>query len=37
MLNQVKVGDKVKFEFQSSSAGITITKLQKSSNPGSNR
>ena len=30
LLNQVKVGDKVQFEFQSSSAGITITKMQKS-------
>ena len=29
MLKQVKVGDKVQFEFQESSAGITITKLQK--------
>jgi Cu/Ag efflux protein CusF len=30
MLKQVKVGDKVQFEFRSSSEGITITKMQKS-------
>jgi Cu/Ag efflux protein CusF len=30
MLKQVKVGDKVQFEFQSGSDGITITKMQKS-------
>ena len=30
LLKQVKIGDKVQFEFQSSSAGITITKMQKS-------
>lgn len=30
MLKQVKIGDKVQFEFQSSSAGITITRMQKS-------
>jgi Cu(I)/Ag(I) efflux system periplasmic protein CusF len=29
MLKQVKVGDTVRFEFQSSSAGITITRMQK--------
>jgi Cu(I)/Ag(I) efflux system protein CusF len=29
MLKQVKVGDKVQFEAQRSSAGITISKLQK--------
>ena len=29
MLKQVKVGDKVQFEAESASAGITITKLQK--------
>src|ERR1700732_641477 len=30
MLKQVKVGDKVQFEADMASAGITITKLQKS-------
>jgi Cu(I)/Ag(I) efflux system protein CusF len=30
LLKQVKVGDKVQFEFQSSSAGLTITRMQKS-------
>ena len=30
LLKQVKIGDKVQFEFQSSSAGITITKMQRS-------
>ena len=30
MLKQVKVGDKVRFEAERASAGITITKLQKS-------
>jgi Cu(I)/Ag(I) efflux system periplasmic protein CusF len=30
MLKQVKVGDKVKFEAEDSSAGLTVTKLQKS-------
>jgi Cu(I)/Ag(I) efflux system periplasmic protein CusF len=30
MLKQVKVGDKVQFEFQETSGGITITKMQKS-------
>lgn len=29
MLKQVKVGDKVQFEAESETAGITITKLQK--------
>lgn len=29
MLKQVKVGDKVQFEAERQSAGITITKLQK--------
>ena len=29
MLKQVKVGDKVQFDAESASAGITITKLQK--------
>jgi Cu(I)/Ag(I) efflux system protein CusF len=29
MLKQVKVGDKVQFEVERSSAGITISKLQK--------
>jgi Cu/Ag efflux protein CusF len=29
MLKQVKVGDKVQFEAQSATAGITITKLRK--------
>ena len=29
MLKQVKVGDKVQFEAERSSAGITISKLQK--------
>lgn len=29
MLKQVKVGDKVKFEAERASAGITITKMQK--------
>jgi Cu/Ag efflux protein CusF len=29
MLKQVKVGDKVKFDAESATAGITITKLQK--------
>jgi Cu(I)/Ag(I) efflux system periplasmic protein CusF len=29
MLKQVKVGDKVQFEAERASAGITITKLQK--------
>jgi Cu/Ag efflux protein CusF len=29
MLKQVKVGDKVQFEFQSGSDGILITKMQK--------
>lgn len=29
MLKQVKVGDKVRFEAERSSAGITISKLQK--------
>jgi Cu(I)/Ag(I) efflux system protein CusF len=30
MLKQVKVGDKVKFEAEDSSTGLTVTKLQKS-------
>ena len=30
MLKQVKVGDRVRFEAERASAGITITKLQKS-------
>ena len=30
MLKQVKVGDKVRFEAERASAGITITKMQKS-------
>jgi Cu(I)/Ag(I) efflux system protein CusF len=30
MLKQVKVGDKVEFEAERATAGITITKLQKS-------
>jgi len=30
MLKQVKVGDKVQFEAERASAGITITKMQKS-------
>jgi Cu(I)/Ag(I) efflux system periplasmic protein CusF len=30
MLKQVKIGDKVQFEFEQSSGGITITKMQKS-------
>ena len=30
LLKQIKVGDKVQFEFRSSSEGITITKMQKS-------
>jgi len=30
ILKQLKVGDKVQFEFQESSEGITITKMQKS-------
>lgn len=29
MLKQVKVGDKVKFEVERATAGITITKMQK--------
>jgi Cu(I)/Ag(I) efflux system protein CusF len=29
MLKQVKVGDKVRFDAESETAGITITKLQK--------
>lgn len=29
MLNQVKTGDKVQFEFQEGPDGITITKMQK--------
>ena len=29
MLQQVKVGDKVKFEAEKSDAGITVTKMQK--------
>jgi len=29
MLKQVKVGDKVQFEAERASGGITITKLQK--------
>jgi len=29
MLKQVKVGDKVQFEAENASAGITITKMQK--------
>ena len=29
MLNQVKVGDKVQFEAEQATAGITITKIQK--------
>src|SRR3982074_356690 len=29
MLKQVKVGDKVQFDAESATAGITITKLQK--------
>ena len=29
MLQQVKVGDKVKFEAEKADAGITITKMQK--------
>jgi len=29
MLKQVKVGDKVQFQAESATAGITITKLQK--------
>ncbi len=29
MLKQVKIGDKVQFEFQQGSDGITITKMQK--------
>src|SRR5258708_39842217 len=30
MLKQVKVGDRVKFEAEDSSTGLTVTKLQKS-------
>ena len=30
LLKQVKVGDKVRFEAERASAGITITKMQKS-------
>lgn len=30
MLKQVKVGDKIQFEAERASAGITITKMQKS-------
>ena len=29
MLKQLKIGDKVQFEFQETSEGITITKMQK--------
>jgi Cu/Ag efflux protein CusF len=29
MLKQVKVGDKVKFEVERATAGITVTKMQK--------
>jgi Cu(I)/Ag(I) efflux system protein CusF len=29
MLKQVKVGDKVQFEAESATAGLTVTKLQK--------
>ncbi len=29
MLKQVKVGDKVQFDAENATAGITITKLQK--------
>jgi Cu/Ag efflux protein CusF len=29
MLKQVKVGDKVQFEVERATAGITITKMQK--------
>jgi Cu(I)/Ag(I) efflux system periplasmic protein CusF len=29
MLKQVKVGDKVQFEAESATAGVTVTKLQK--------
>ncbi|ABQ39792.1 copper-binding protein [Bradyrhizobium sp. BTAi1] len=30
MLQQVKVGDKVKFEAENTDGGVTVTKLQKS-------